>query len=242
MSLRAEKNFIDKDFPEDPDEEEVFSPEHHEQIVNWLSSQATNGSLQDQMGAGPIQLLKLSGGICNSVYMAQSDSTGHILVIKHCKPFISQDADYSNKDEEVNLEAIQRMETEAAGLELAGRVAPGHVPKLLVHEIVQGGENGFMALSFLKDREMLSEALARGSIYPSLGRDLGAFLAKMVAGGSQQALGPDAFRDLCVTLDASAPVAELMTGWWEDMLLVYFPSCPHLTLLFLSSFILSSYY
>jgi hypothetical protein len=218
MSLRAESNFIDKGFA-DSEEDEIWSPEHHDQIINWLSSQATDGSLHSYMGKGPIQLMKLSGGLCNSVYMAQSDDTGQMLVIKHCKPFLSPDVqlpDYSAPEnpEEVNLEAIQRMETEAAGLSLASRVAPGHVPKLLVHEIIhnQGAKNnGFMALEFLPDREMLSEALARGALYPSLGKDLGAFLGKMIIGGSIEALGPDAFRTLCETLDASAPVAELMT-------------------------------
>lgn len=213
----AEENFIDRGLAADEDEDDIWSPEHHDQIIAWLSSQATNGPLHDHMGQGPIQLMKLSGGLCNSVYMAKSEDTGEMLVIKHCKPFISPESqlEYNNQDpEDANLEAIQRMETEAAGLSLAGRVAPGHVPQLLVHEIIhqEGAKNnGYMVLEFLPDREMLAEALARGAIYPTLGKDLGAFLGKMIIGGSVEAFTPEAFNTLCDTLDASAPVAELMT-------------------------------
>lgn len=204
LSLRAEDNFIDKSYVDD-EEEDVWNPIANEQALRWLASQSN--AIQALGGGTDIKLIKLSGGLCNSVYVAESESTGQVIVIKNCKPFIQE----KGEESAVQLE-IQRMETEAVGLDLAHRLAPGFVPRLLAHEIMPGGESGFMALEYLKDREMLSVSLARGSIYPGLGEQLGRFTASLIAGTSPAAMGIEAFDKLCDTLDASGSVAELMTA------------------------------
>ena len=83
--------------------------------------------------------------------------------------------------------------------------APAAVPRLVHYD----ADSFTIACQFLEGRETLTDAVCRGSVYPRLGAQLGACLARIAAGTTAAALGPAAHARLAATLDASASVSGI---------------------------------
>ena len=64
--------------------------------------------------------------------------------------------------------------------------APAAVPRLVHYD----ADSFTIACQFLEGRETLTDAVCRGSVYPRLGEQLGACLARIAAGTAGAALGP----------------------------------------------------
>ena len=128
------------------------------QVENYIRAK-----LPDFFGSGSLSVSEIGDGNINYVFRVR-DSGGKSLIIKQADKFIRSSGNAADTD---------RNRIEAQILQLEHRLSPSHIPTIYLYDPVMC----CVIMQDIGDHENLRYALMAHKVFPTLGQDMGEFLA-----------------------------------------------------------------